>query len=158
MKFIKFLLAAGLFFSYVHAQTSEECLSCHSDNSLTMEKSGKTISLFVDEKHLTSSPHKKFSCTTCHTGFDPNNLPHKENIAPVQCRTCHAKDIPKHAFHKTVLSGGSDASKMCKECHGAHDVVSPKVEGSKFNRANIANSCGTCHNAEKEKFLDRKSV
>ncbi len=135
------------------AQTKDECLACHSDNSLTMEKKGKTISLFVDEKHLDSSPHKKFSCTTCHTGFDPNNVPHKENITPVQCQTCHTKNIAKHTFHKTVVSDGADKSKMCKECHGKHDVVSPKIPGSKFYSSNIVNACGTCHDSEKEKFL-----
>jgi len=153
MKIFKLILIAGLFLSYAHAQTNEECLACHSDNSLTMEKNGKTISLFVNEKHLQFSPHKKLSCTACHTGFDLNNLPHKENITPVQCQTCHAKDLPKHAFHKTVLAEKGDKNALCKNCHGKHDVVSPKVEGSKFNRANIADACGACHSAKKEKFL-----
>lgn len=141
-----------LFSSFAAAQINEECLACHSDNSLTMEKKGKTISLFVNEKHLGSSPHKKFSCTACHTGFDPNNVPHKENIVPVQCQTCHSKSIAKHNFHKTILARGADKSKMCKDCHGAHDVVSPKIEGSKFHSSNIVNACGTCHTAEKEIF------
>lgn len=149
---------ASLFFLLIlsvllPAQTKEECLACHSDNSLTMEKKGKTISLFVNEKHLQSSPHAKFPCVSCHTGFDPNNVPHKENITPVQCQTCHSKDIAKHTFHKTVLSDGADKSKMCRDCHGKHDVVSPKVPGSKFHSTNIVNACGTCHTSEKEKFL-----
>lgn len=127
-------------------------MACHADNSLTMEKNGKTVSLFVNDKHLPASPHKKFSCTTCHTGFDPNNVPHKENIQPVQCATCHQKDIQKHTFHRTVLGKGSDKSSDCKKCHGAHDVVSPKVEGSKFNHKNIVNACGTCHSEEKKHF------
>ena len=135
------------------SQTKEECLACHSDNSLTAEKNGKTISLFVNEEHLKNSPHKKFNCTSCHTGFDPNNVPHKENIQPVQCVTCHQKNLQKHVFHKTVVAPGADASKLCKQCHGKHDVVSPKVEGSKFNRVNIVNACGTCHEDKKEIYL-----
>ncbi len=135
------------------SQTKEECLACHSDNTLTMEKKGKTISLFVDEKHLSQSPHKKFLCTTCHTGFDPNNLPHKENIAPVQCKSCHAKDIPKHTFHKTVVDDGNDKSAMCKDCHGKHDVRSPKIEGAKFSKSTLVNDCGECHSDEKDHFL-----
>ncbi|MDP1678078.1 MAG: cytochrome b/b6 domain-containing protein [Bacteroidota bacterium] len=149
---------ASLFFLLIlsvtiSAQTKEECLACHSDNSLTMEKNGKTISLYVTEDALNNSPHKKFTCVSCHTGFDPNNVPHKENIKPVQCATCHAKDVSKHAFHKTVLAQGSDVSNNCKSCHGKHDVVSPKVPGSKFHFTNIVKACGTCHNSEKEKFL-----
>jgi len=134
------------------AQTKEECLACHSDNSLTMDKKGKTISLFVNEKHLDSSPHKKFSCNTCHTGFDPNNVPHKEKISPVQCQTCHTKDIAKHTFHKTVIAAGADKSSMCKDCHGTHNVVSPNVKGGKFSKATIAEDCGTCHSIQKDHF------
>ena len=151
--FLRILPFLFLFNLTAISQTKEDCLACHSDNSLTMEKNGKTISLFVNDDHLKNSPHKKFNCTTCHTGFDPNNIPHKETIQPVQCATCHQKDVQKHKFHKTVLSPTSDPSKNCKQCHGKHDVVSPKVEGSKFNRANIVNACGTCHAGEKEKFL-----
>ncbi|NUN70566.1 MAG: cytochrome b/b6 domain-containing protein [Bacteroidetes bacterium] len=135
------------------AQTNDECLACHSDNSLTMEKKGKTVSLFVNDKHLGASPHKKFSCTSCHTGFDPNNMPHKENITPVQCQTCHSKDVQKHAFHKTVVATGNDKSSMCKDCHGTHDVVSPRVAGAKFNKATMVEDCGTCHTDQKDHFL-----
>ncbi len=153
-KLLHFLLLSFLFATTsLFAQTKEDCLACHSDNSLTMEKKGKTISLFVSEKHLNNSPHAKFSCVTCHTGFDPNNVPHKENITPVQCVTCHTKDVQKHAFHKTVIADGADKNKMCKDCHGKHDVVSPKVEGSKFHASNIINACGTCHANVKDKFL-----
>lgn len=153
MKLRSTLLAVALLAGLLSAQTKEECLACHSDNSLTMEKKGKTVSLFTDEKHLNASPHKKLSCTACHTNFDPNNLPHKENIAPVQCATCHAKDLPKHTFHKTVLDDGKDKSAMCKDCHGSHDVVSPKVAGAKFNKATIVEDCGQCHSDEKDHFL-----
>jgi cytochrome b subunit of formate dehydrogenase len=141
------------FVSAAFAQTNDECLACHSDNSLTMEKKGKTVSLFVNDKHLAASPHKKFSCTTCHTGFDPNNVPHKEAITPVQCQSCHTKDVTKHLFHKTVVSPGADKSSMCKDCHGKHNVVSPKVQGARFNKATLVDDCGTCHAQQKEHFL-----
>lgn len=134
------------------SQTNDECLACHSDNSLTMEKNGKTVSLFVNDKHLAASPHKKFSCTTCHTGFDPNNLPHKEGITPVQCASCHSKAMPKHTFHTSVLAGGKDNSAQCKDCHGKHDVVSPKEKGGRFNPATLVKDCGKCHTEQLEHF------
>lgn len=152
MKFRLILFSSLFLASFAFAQTNDECLACHSDNTLTMERKGKTVSLFVNDKHLAASPHKKFSCTTCHTGFDPNNLPHKENIAPVQCKTCHAKDVQKHTFHKTVVSDGADQSAMCKDCHGKHNVVSPKVDGGRFNKATIIDDCGSCHQDKKEHF------
>ncbi len=151
--FIRLLSLLAFLIAPILAQTNDDCLACHSDNSLTMEKKGKTVSLFVNDKHLAVSPHKKFSCTTCHTGFDPNNVPHKENITPVQCRTCHTKDVPKHTFHKTVVADGNDKSAMCKDCHGKHNVISPKVAGGRFNSATIAEDCGQCHSDKKEHFL-----
>ncbi len=36
------------------AQTDEDCLSCHSDSTLTMEKKGRTVSLTVDPAALAS--------------------------------------------------------------------------------------------------------
>lgn len=156
MQLFKIIFFSGFLLSVtpVFSQTNDECLACHSDNTLTMEKKGKTVSLFVDGKHLLSSPHKKFSCTACHSGFDPNNIPHKENITPVQCQKCHTKDIPKHAFHKTVVDEGADKSAMCKDCHGTHNVRSPKIEGAKFSSSTLVNDCGECHSDEKDHYLN----
>ncbi|MFI5252633.1 MAG: cytochrome b/b6 domain-containing protein [Bacteroidota bacterium] len=147
-----------LFFfqSYSFAQSRADCLTCHADSSLTKEKEGKQISLFVSEGVLDKSPHKKLVCVACHTGFDANNVPHKEKITPVNCLTCHS-DVPiKHTFHpqlsQAILSH-KEPDVSCKDCHGTHDVVSPKVPGSKFNEANLTQSCGECHADVKDNFL-----
>jgi len=125
-----FLVAFSL---SLFSQTKEECLACHSDKGMTTERNGKTASLFVDDDILAHSAHKKLVCVACHTGFDPNNIPHKEKIIPVQCQTCHQDYLSKHPFHSTLLSkAGKDVSRMCKECHGTHDIESPKVPGSKL--------------------------
>lgn len=142
-----------LFSGIIIAQTKESCLVCHADNALTMEKNGKTVSLFAKEEILNKSPHAKLSCVSCHAGFDPENIPHVAKIQPVQCRSCH-KDAPaKHAFHATARSSGADPSALCKECHGTHDIVSPKVPGSKLAASNIAEFCGTCHATQREIFM-----
>ncbi len=140
--------------SLVVAQTKEDCLACHSDNTLTTERNGKTVSLYVDGQILAHSTHKKFVCVACHTGFDPNNVPHKEKITPVQCQTCHKNVEAKHPFHNDLLvKAGANASRMCKECHGKHDVQSPKTPGTKFNASNVVQSCGQCHSTVKDTYL-----
>ncbi len=140
--------------SLLRSQTKEECLACHSDSTLSTERNGKTVSLFVNDEVLSHSTHKKLVCVACHTGFDPGNVPHKEHITPVQCETCHKNVEPKHPFHSTLLlQAGRNESQMCKECHGKHDVQSPKTPGTKFNSSNVVQSCGQCHTAEKEKYL-----
>ena len=141
------------------AQTRDDCLACHDDDELTMERNGKEFSLYVNVKILDRSPHKKLSCVACHQGFDPDEDPHKENITPVNCLKCHNKALVHHTFHPKLLKTSGVTKKKgysCKGCHGTHNVVSPKVKGSKFYKTNIITSCGSCHKAEKEKYLNSK--
>ncbi len=139
----------------VVAQTRADCLACHSDKGLTTERNGKEVSLFVEESTLDKSPHKKLACLACHTGFNPENVPHKEKIEPVNCLTCHASAPRKHSFHPQMVKAngkGGNPDVSCKQCHGTHDVVSPKVPGSKFHETNIVAACGACHEGLKHTF------
>lgn len=149
---ILILSTAGL----LNAQSREDCLMCHSDRDLTMERRGREVSLFVDESPLKKSPHRKLLCVACHIGFSAEDIPHKEKIQPVNCMTCH-RDAPlKHRFHPQMIraaSGNGKPDVSCKHCHGTHDVVSPKVSESKFHPSHLTESCGTCHASVKEKFI-----
>ena len=135
------------------AQSNDDCLMCHEDDTMTMEKGGKEISLFVNPKVLSNSTHKNLNCVSCHVGFDPEELPHKENIQPIDCKLCH-KDAPtKHPFHPQMMrAAGSNGTKdvSCKNCHGTHDVKSPNTKASKWHSSNLISSCGSCHKDEKE--------
>ncbi|HTY37836.1 MAG TPA: cytochrome b/b6 domain-containing protein [Bacteroidota bacterium] len=136
-----------------NAQTKEECLACHSDSSLSMERKGKQVSLFVDAGALNNSMHRKLVCVACHAGFDAQNVPHKEKIEPVKCLTCH-KDAPlKHQFHPQMNVAGGGAV-TCKDCHGTHDVHSPKSPDSKFHSAKLTEFCGSCHGDVKSTFVN----
>ena len=135
-------------------QTKEDCLACHSDSSLATEKKGKQVSLYVNGSVLDKSTHRKLVCVACHAGFDAQNVPHKENIQPVNCTVCH-KDAPlKHQFHPGMkFSGGKGAAAVsCKDCHGTHDVASPKSPDSKFHSAKLTQFCGSCHEDVKSTF------
>jgi cytochrome b subunit of formate dehydrogenase len=121
-----------------------------------MEKNKKKISLFVNASTLSHSAHQKLQCIACHAGFDINNTPHKENIQPIDCKSCHMDAALKHPFHPQMMkansiTGGEDVN--CKNCHGTHDIISPKTPGSKFYNTNIVDACGNCHKSEKEKYL-----
>ncbi len=136
------------------AQTNSDCLMCHSDSTLKMKKGVKKISFFVHDSVLEHSAHGKLKCIACHTGFDINNIPHKKNIQPINCESCHRNAPLLHPFHPQMIkANGVDGPKdvNCKGCHGTHDVISPKVPGSKFYKTNIVKACGSCHpNKEKE--------
>ncbi len=138
------------------AQVNDQCLACHSDESLTTDRNGKTVSLHVKTEVLAKSPHAKLVCTACHAGFDPENLPHKDPITSVNCLTCHASAPPKHKFHPQLakangVNGGPGMS--CKGCHGTHDIVRPSDPDSKWSFRNQPASCGTCHPAVQKTFL-----
>lgn len=139
------------------AQTNEDCQACHSDKDLSMERKGKTISLFVDENILKNSVHRKLSCVSCHKGFNHEEIPHKPNIEPIRCTDCH-KDAPaKHLFHPKMLKIGEragDKALDCKGCHGTHNVISTKSSKSPFNGPNLTNACGQCHKDSKEEFIN----
>jgi cytochrome b subunit of formate dehydrogenase len=146
----------SVFCPSLRGQTRDECLACHSDSTLTMERNGQTVSIYVDVNVLDHSPHKKLVCVACHTGFDPENVPHKEKIEPVNCRTCHKDAALKHPFHPQMVQAiGSDGSPdvSCKTCHGTHDVVSPKAPGSNLSATKLPEFCGTCHGDVEETFL-----
>jgi len=148
-----------LYFPPSFPQSNEDCLTCHEDNTLTTERKGKAVSLYVDVKILQNSPHKKLTCISCHVGFDAEDLPHKENIQPINCLSCHKDARVKHQFHPQIKKAnginGPDGT-SCKTCHGTHDVVSPKVKASKWSSGNLVQSCGQCHQDVKETFVTSK--
>lgn len=140
----------------LRAQSNDDCLTCHSDNTLTKEVNGKTVSLYVDNAVLQKSPHAKLNCVSCHVGFDPEAMPHKEKIEPVSCVNCHKNAPVRHLFHPQILKTngmGIKAGENCKDCHGTHDVISPGQKNSPFYIGNIVDGCGRCHKVEKENFL-----
>ncbi|MFZ2322737.1 MAG: cytochrome b/b6 domain-containing protein [Ignavibacteriaceae bacterium] len=159
LKYTKALLIIGLVIlpSYIYAQSVDDCLMCHSDETLTMEKDGKEISLFVKEDVFKSSAHSKLSCVSCHKGFDPESMPHAENIQEINCVSCHQNVLTKHSFHPQILKSkgmGKTIDTSCKGCHGIHDIVSPKNSSSKWNKQNLIVTCGNCHKEQSESYLN----
>lgn len=149
-------------FAYIpqtFSQSNDDCLTCHEDNTLTTEKKGKEISLYVNTKVLTSSAHRKLTCVSCHVGFNAEELPHKENIQQINCLSCHKNARIKHQFHPQMKKAnginGSEGT-SCKTCHGTHDVISTKAKNSKWAENNLVQSCGRCHKTVKEIFVTSK--
>jgi cytochrome b subunit of formate dehydrogenase len=150
-----FILSLFVLPEKIYSQSNDDCLMCHSDNTLTMEKNGRKISLYVDQKVFQKSVHGELDCVSCHVGFNLNNIPHKKNIQPVNCLMCHQDAPVQHPFHPRMLkANGIDGTPdvNCRGCHGTHDITSPETPGTKFSKSNIVNACGSCHNDEKTKY------
>jgi len=139
------LLAAG---ARAHAQSNEDCMACHSDTTLTMERGRRSVPLFVDEGVLARSPHKDFVCVDCHAGFNPEEFPHNAKISPVNCMSCHSDAAGTHPFHSIMSTAtGTDGARgtSCKQCHGTHDVLPLSSPDAPFSARNLTSSCGKCH-------------
>ena len=135
--------------------TDGDCLGCHGDDeTLTMEKGGKTVSLYVKADSLKASAHAKLPCVKCHAGFDPEETPHKADITPVDCRTCHKNAPSKHVFHDIAAAKGKQGrfGASCKSCHGTHNVQQMAVPQATLSAQELDRACGRCHAQEVAHF------
>jgi hypothetical protein len=68
---------------------NEDCLTCHSDKTLTDGDNGKTVSLYVDGAKLSHSIHgAMFTCVDCHK--DVKELGHATPPKKIACADCHS--------------------------------------------------------------------
>ncbi len=127
--------------------TREDCLQCHDDTKLTMERAGKPVSLYVRADVLKASAHDTLACVDCHAGFDPDQTPHMAKIAPVQCGSCHAEIAALHAksLHGQAIAKGDPLAPRCISCHGTHDILPKSNVKSPIAPLNVPYLCGKCH-------------
>ncbi len=121
----------------------DDCLICHEDESLTYERNGKEVSLYVNGEKYSKSVHGFFSCEDCHEGFDGENLPHKEgkNIYKVDCANCHDDifSIVQNDVHHRLKDRVKNPPE-CIDCHGYHYVKPPEESHDKAREY-----CSNCH-------------
>jgi uncharacterized protein with PIN domain len=129
-----------------HDDTSDTCLACHGDKTLTTKHGSQTVSLFVDGKRFAGSVHSAVSCTGCHSDLDANNIPHPQP-GKVVCGTCHAEEQTQHArsLHGKALARGDPLAPRCVSCHGNHDIVPVKDPRSAVAPLKVPFVCGKCH-------------
>ena len=132
--------------------TNDDCLTCHSDATLSKEVNGKKVSLFVDADKLTHSIHgQMFTCVDCHT--DIKGPVHVTTPKKITCARCHADAelAWSHSYHAKAAKGGTASAANCEDCHGGvHGILAADEPKSPVNHANIPATCGRCHG---QKFL-----
>lgn len=129
------------------AQENGDCFGCHSDKSLSGTRRGKTISVFVDEKKFAASVHGSLTCVSCHTDLSGKELPHADDVAPVNCGTCHEQEQKLHtaSLHGQAIARGDVLAPRCKDCHGVHDIFPAKDSRSSVSALQVPFLCGKCH-------------
>jgi len=127
-----FLLAAAPLL----AQSAEECLACHSDDSLTGERDGREFPVFVDEAAWGEAIHRDLACVDCHQNLAGLGDGHDPVAIEVDCAACHEDESVDLA--KSV-HGGPPGEAPPASCAGCHDPHAAK-------RAREAlNQCADCH-------------
>ena len=124
--------------------TTDDCLACHADESLTRANG---TSLTVKKPVFDASVHGPLACVDCHADLARAELPHPEKLAKVDCSSCHGDQVAlyKQSAHATARAGGSDVAATCASCHGAHDIRGGKDPESRTYHLNIAATCAACH-------------
>ncbi len=122
------------------APTNEDCLTCHSDTSLT--RTGGT-SVHVPAEFWAESVHGKggLSCTDCHQDLATAELPHAEKLAKVDCSPCHADAVEVNA----KSAHGTIAKLECTSCHNPHAARHKEEPVANTSHERVANLCLRCH-------------
>ncbi|MBI4535377.1 MAG: cytochrome b/b6 domain-containing protein [Ignavibacteriae bacterium] len=138
---------------------AEICLGCHLDNPKVRARVGPSagfISSYENSVHGQAVKHGNkaaATCTDCHgshemkKGANPASKVAKANIAST-CGQCHG-DIRMQfdwSVHGKTLAAGVIASPTCTDCHGEHNILSPKDDRAPVSAKNVsAQVCSPCH-------------
>lgn len=95
-------------------------------------------------------------CQDCHGAHDivkpaaPASRINRENI-PKTCGRCHLDEytVYKAGIHGEAHDKGVPEAAICTDCHGEHDIFSPKDSRSSISPTTIPETCNKCHKAEK---------
>jgi cytochrome b subunit of formate dehydrogenase len=125
---------------------NDDCMGCHSDNTLTFDRAGKKVSGFVDTKILGKSIHAKTKCVQCHVDLATAEMPH-EKPKKAYCGNCHKEEqsLYNECMHGKSSAKGDPLAPKCVTCHGTHNILPKKDKNSPIYPMNIPNLCGKCH-------------
>lgn len=135
------------------------CEKCHIDNPSVREKvasSAAFISSYENSIHGQAQKRGNTdaaTCTDCHGGHEmkkgsnPSSLVAKKNVAAT-CGQCHLDVLAqyKESIHGTAVARGVKESATCTDCHGEHNILSPKDAQSPVSARNVSRQvCSPCH-------------
>ncbi len=136
------------------------CGACHANPAVVQKLPFGTtnpVQEYLKSVHgqalLVQHNPKAPSCGTCHPAHnvlpptDPKSAIHRQNV-PHVCAECHSDIYAVYAasVHGTAVAAGNADAPTCTDCHGEHQIESPKNPNSPVFPANIARTtCMRCH-------------
>ena len=133
---------------YPDGLADKDCLTCHSQADLTMERDGNTVSLYVDEEAYESSMHADTACAQCHTDVTVAEERACSTIQTnVDCSICHAEQVSEYdaSMHGTLHAEGDADAPSCQDCHAKHATLDQDSPASPTYAMNVPTLCGDCH-------------
>jgi predicted CXXCH cytochrome family protein len=135
---------------YPAGLANRDCLTCHADPGLSMERGGKAISLYVDEAAYNLSSHANTACAQCHTEVSPSRVRACETVvSKVDCSICHADVVGQYrtSIHGILFAKGDPDAPGCLDCHDKHATQAKEIPTSPTFPRNVPLLCSRCHRA-----------
>jgi cytochrome b subunit of formate dehydrogenase len=148
--------------------TTVDCRGCHAE---VLDEYGMGMHGTLAAQGDPDAP----VCLDCHDKhatrgrLDPLSPTFPRNV-PDLCARCHgegeqaavrivtALPSPVESYEMSIhgmglIQSGLVVTATCSSCHSAHRELPASDPNSTVNRANLANTCGTCHHGIEETFL-----
>ncbi len=141
-----------------HWKVPETCAQCHTEIARQFNGSvhGEAVKTGVRDAPV---------CIDCHGEhliMDPKNpasAVNARNVSEETCGRCHGDprlalryDLPSDrlpsyadSYHGLALKEGKLTAANCASCHGVHSILRSSDPRSTVNSANLAKTCGQCH-------------
>jgi cytochrome b subunit of formate dehydrogenase len=135
---------------YPAGLANQDCLTCHSDPTLSMEREGVAVSLWVDTDSYETSSHAGIACAQCHTDVTPSRSRSCETVtSSVDCSICHAEVVDEYetSMHGKLHEVGDPDAPSCINCHSKHNTLSRNIPASPTFARNVPLLCAECHRA-----------
>ena len=145
-----------------------KCASCHEDQ---VKAYSKSVHGMAKQNGMADAA----TCSSCHGSphtilgaSAPASKVAKKNLADT-CGACHSNPdfLAKHkipfakpveayrlSVHGREVAKGNASAASCSDCHGSHDILASQDPKARVNRANVADTCGVCHNEVQVVYAD----
>ena len=95
-------------------------------------------------------------CSDCHGTHDLHRSTNPESklywqMIPTTCGKCHdnVRQTYSRSIHGKAVAQGLRDAPVCTDCHGEHTIQAVKLATSRVSPANIPETCGQCHAAQR---------
>ncbi|HVN42801.1 MAG TPA: hypothetical protein VMT50_08435, partial [Steroidobacteraceae bacterium] len=130
-----------------HLHSPETCGACH-ETILNVWQD-----LSAHGQAWKNGNNKGPVCVDCHMkehGVQAPTSPGARKAMPDKCGNCHKDLIESYrdSFHGKATALGWSEVATCADCHTPHQNLPAKDPNSTVNPANLATTCGKCHEQE----------